>query len=215
MPLISRPKSINTYCLSKVWFKTSSINLRVCDIAKITSNVKSWLFSDQLEKPEEIILHRPRKLGGLGLLHLPSKALSLLITSFLETAIKPQFHRNLYHQALYKWNIEEVRTIPAPLQSPYYDDSLLSCIEAVKSEVFLNIITMSSGMWYRVLLENKVTHRANGNCNENIPCRAEDLGLSCHSWTLFRSPNLSLAHAAQLDPMPVQALQDQNAQHHL
>ena len=115
MPLISRPKSINTYCLSKVWFKTSSINLRVCDIAKITSNVKSWLFSDQLEKPEEIILQRPRKLGGMGLL----QALSLLITSFLETAIKPQFQQNLYHQALY--------------------------------------MIMSSGMWYRVSLGNRVT----------------------------------------------------------
>ena len=35
MPLISRPHSINTFCLSKVWFKCSSLNLRVCDISKI------------------------------------------------------------------------------------------------------------------------------------------------------------------------------------
>ena len=59
-------------------------------------------------------------------------------------SIKPQFHRNLYHQALYKWNIEEVRTIPAPLQSPYYDDSFFSCIKAVKSEGLMNIKTMFS-----------------------------------------------------------------------
>ena len=32
MPLTSRPHSINTYCLSKIWFRTSSINLRLCDL---------------------------------------------------------------------------------------------------------------------------------------------------------------------------------------
>ena len=51
MPLISRPHSINTFCLSKVWFKCSSLNLRVCDIMKISSSIKSWLYADQLEKP--------------------------------------------------------------------------------------------------------------------------------------------------------------------
>ena len=40
MPLINRPHSLNTYCLSKVWFKYSSINLCVCDFKKITSCIK-------------------------------------------------------------------------------------------------------------------------------------------------------------------------------
>ena len=171
MPLTSRPQSLNTYCLSKVWFKTSSINLRLCNLSKISSSIKSWLFADQLEKPEEMILHRPRKHGGLALLHLQSKALSLLITSFLESTIIPKFQNSLYHHDLYNWNIEEVRTIPAPSQPPYYDDNFFSCIKDVKNEGLLNIITMTSGMWYRVLVENKVTHQANSS--EYIPCRAE------------------------------------------
>ena len=58
MPLSQRSHSINTYCLSKVWFRCSSINLRICDSAKITSNIKSWLFQDQLEKPEDFLLYR-------------------------------------------------------------------------------------------------------------------------------------------------------------
>ena len=67
MPLSLRSHSLNTYCLSKLWFKCPSINLRVCDHEKITSNIKSWLFQDQLVKPEEFVLYRPRSQGGLGL----------------------------------------------------------------------------------------------------------------------------------------------------
>ena len=138
MSLTSRPHSLNTYCLSKLWFRCSSINLRLCDLNKISSNVKAWLFADQLEKPEEFILHRPRKLGGLGLVHVQSKAMPLLITSFLETAINLNFQRNLYHHALYLWNIEEIRSIPAPAQSPFYDDKFFDYIKEVKKEGLLN-----------------------------------------------------------------------------
>ena len=41
MPLSLRSHSINTYCLSKVWFKCPCINLRVCDHDKISSLIKS------------------------------------------------------------------------------------------------------------------------------------------------------------------------------
>ena len=60
MPLTCRAHSVNTYCLSKTLFKCSSINLRVGDVAKISSHVKSWLYADQLEKPEELVLYRQR-----------------------------------------------------------------------------------------------------------------------------------------------------------
>ena len=50
MDMTSRPWSINSYALSKVWFKCHSVDLRVTDINSITSKVKRWLFQDQLEK---------------------------------------------------------------------------------------------------------------------------------------------------------------------
>jgi hypothetical protein len=50
MPLTQRPWSINTYCLSKVWYKANVIDLRVADISSINSKVKSWLYSDQFER---------------------------------------------------------------------------------------------------------------------------------------------------------------------
>ena len=41
MPLSLRSHSINTYCLSKVWFKCPSINLRVCDHARSLPPLKA------------------------------------------------------------------------------------------------------------------------------------------------------------------------------
>ena len=36
----------------------------------ITSKVKAWLYADQLEKPQEMIMYRPPKVGGLGVHHV-------------------------------------------------------------------------------------------------------------------------------------------------
>jgi hypothetical protein len=91
MPLTLRPYSANTYALSKVWFKCSSVNLRNQDIDSITSQVKSWLYQDCLEKPSELVLYRDSLVGGLGLFHVKTRSLALLIRSFMETASNPNF----------------------------------------------------------------------------------------------------------------------------
>jgi hypothetical protein len=119
MPLTSRPHSMNTFCLSKALFRCSSINLRVCDLAKIGSHIKSWLYADQLEKPEELVLFRPRKQGGLSLVNMQYKALSLFIRNFMETAQNPKFQSNLYHEALYLWYVEQKRDLTClPIMTP-------------------------------------------------------------------------------------------------
>ena len=175
MPLTNRPHSLNTFCLSKVWFKCSSINLRVCDFNKITSSIKTWLFADQLEKPEEYVLTRSRKQGGLGLTHVECKAKSLLIRSFLETALIPNFQHNQFHSAMFRWYVEGRRDLVCPQQPPYYDDNFFATIRKVKEEGLLNLMTMSSGMWCRVLVEDDITHRLSntGPGRELVPCRAE------------------------------------------
>ena len=174
MPLTQRSHSLNTYCLSKVWFKCPSVNLRACDHTKITANIRSWLFQDQLEKPEDFVLYRPRNLGGLGLVHVEIKAQALLTRSFLETAVNPSFRRNLYHEALYRWHVLNDRKILNPGLTPYYDESFFMRIKEVKEEGLLNVTTMSCSSWYRVLLENYVTHRVNENgVRELRPCKVE------------------------------------------
>ena len=72
LPLACRPFSVNSYCLSKVWFRTHSVDLRVGDIQAISSVCKSWIYQDMFEKPEELLLYRSVEEGGLGLHHIKS-----------------------------------------------------------------------------------------------------------------------------------------------
>ena len=101
MPLLQRPFSLNNYALSKVWFKCGSIDVRESDIKMIMSKAKSFLYADQFEKPEEIVLYRATQDGGLNLVNIWCKAIALLIRSFLETAGNPQFLSNLFHTTLF------------------------------------------------------------------------------------------------------------------
>ena len=96
MDLTCRPWSLNNFALSKVWFRCHTVDLRMIDITKVTSNGKSWLFQDQLEKPEEMILHRPIHMGGLGLQNVKMKAQASLIKTFMETAAHPAFTHYRY-----------------------------------------------------------------------------------------------------------------------
>ena len=96
---------------------------------------------------------------------------------------------------------------------PYYDLSFFDTIRQVREEGLLNIKTMSSGFWYRSLLETHVTHQPTGSGNELRPCRIErkhselDWG---RSWSLAVTPGLSSKHYSFLwrmvhDLLPTQA----------
>ena len=156
MPLTQRPFSINCYCLSKIWFRCASLPLRACDFSTITSSLKSWIYADQLEKPNELALYRPRKHGGLALINVQFKSLSLLIRTFLEMAVVPKYKHNQYHVALYRWFVEEDRSICRPVLPPYYNEEFFNCIKEVVREGILNVRSLSSGQWYRLLLEKHV-----------------------------------------------------------
>ena len=51
MGLTMRPLSVNNFALSKVWFRSGSVDLREGDISAINSSIKSWLYADLLMKP--------------------------------------------------------------------------------------------------------------------------------------------------------------------
>ena len=44
LPLVCCPFSINSYALSRIWFRTSSVDLRVGDITTMTSLCKSYVY---------------------------------------------------------------------------------------------------------------------------------------------------------------------------
>ena len=56
MNLTDRPWSLNSFAMSKLWFRCHTIELRIEDVTNLTSRVKSWLYQDILEKPAEIVL---------------------------------------------------------------------------------------------------------------------------------------------------------------
>ena len=157
MSLTQRPWSVNSFAISKIWFKCNCLDIRALDANSVTSKVKAWLFADQLEKPEEMICYRPTSYGGLGLHHVKYKALAMLIHSFLETAANPKYLHNLYHTSLYRYHVLMHRDLPDPGHPPYYNEQFFSIIRSVHQKAPLNITTMSSTQWYTILLEDNIT----------------------------------------------------------
>lgn len=194
LPLILRPHSVNTYALSKVWFKCSSVDLRVKDTKAITSSIKSWLYADQFEKPADCVTYRPTVRGGLGLQHVESKAQALLVRSFMETAANPSFINNVYHQALYRWHVLEDNLIPNPGRPPYYSVGMFQLIKHAKS-LNMCVSTMSTSEWYRLILEKDVTmEEEETGQRQYIPCRVEKYRPELDwdwSWSLARQKGLN------------------------
>ena len=128
------------------------------DLTSITNKVKSCLFQDQHEKSQEMILHLPIHVGGLVLHHVKSKAQASLIRTFLETAINPSFKHSLLHSILYRIHVLGDNSLPtSPALPPYFPLSFLQTISQVKENTPLNVATLITGQWYRVLVEQDIT----------------------------------------------------------
>ena len=157
MSLICRPFSVNSYAMSKIWFRTHSVDLRVGDIRTIESLSKSYIYQDLLEKPSELVLYRRVEHGGLGLHSCKCKALASLISSFLQTAANPRFRQSLYHNCLYRYYCLGELDMPKPDLPPYYNQSFFDTIKNVIENTPLNPVHMSLKQWYNYLLEEEIT----------------------------------------------------------
>ena len=190
MSLTQRPWSLNNFVLSKVWYKCNSLDLRVSDIASITSKVKTWLYADQLEKPEELVLYKTSAQGGLGMHNVEHKAMSMLIRSFLETAINPKFLHNLYHTSLFRYYVLLHRDLPDPGRPPYYTYTFFQTIREAHEGSGRDVATMSSRDWYLYLVEKHITMEADETGNTNLrPSKVERVNTDndwVRSWRLVR-----------------------------
>ena len=145
MDLTSRPWSLNCYALSKIWHRCHTIDLRVLDVSKITSKVKSWLFQDQLEKPEEFVLYRPIFIGGLGLQNVKLRSKALLIRNFLETAVNPSYLHSLLHSLIYRVYILNDDSVDRlPMLPPFLNQEIINLVKEVKENTSLNVATLST-----------------------------------------------------------------------
>ena len=66
LPLVCRPFSLNSFALSKVWFRTESVDWRQGNIQDISRKCKSWCYQDLLQKQSEVILYMGGGSGGFG-----------------------------------------------------------------------------------------------------------------------------------------------------
>ena len=197
MPLSHRAYSANCYALSKVWYRCSTVNLRVQDHIQMTSQIKSWLYPDLLIKPSELVFHRNTTDGGLGFMNVKIRALALLIRSFLETSINPKFRHILFHEHLFRYHVMEEHCLPDPGFTPYYDRDFSNVIDHYKHSSTTNIATMTTKQWYLVLLEdkvlmNQVNIQAQGPA-ELIPIRPESKHPNTdwsQLWSLARTKGL-------------------------
>ena len=191
MPLTMRPWSINSFVLSKVWFRCGSIDLRVSDISAINSSIKSWLYADLWEKPSEAVMCRPASYGGLGVTSVKYKAMAVLIQSFMESAANPKFKKSLLHSSLYKYHVLGDTSIPDPGFLPYYPSTFFDTIRHVHMESPLNVTKMSTSQWVRILTEEGLTMDMTGT--QYIPCRAETMAPTndwSRTWKLVRLKGL-------------------------
>ena len=175
MDLSARPWSLNSYALTKAWFRCHTVDLRVADITSLTGKVKGWLYQDQLEKPEDMVNYRPPEMGGLGLHHVGIKAQASLIRTFMETAANATFQQSMFHNILYRAYVLADDSIQSPPpMPPYYSQNFFNKIKWVKQNTPLNVCKMTTAQWYRVLLEKEVTMvDTENNDMEYIKCRSE------------------------------------------
>ena len=86
-------------------YKCNTIDPRIGDLKVFNKTVKTFIYADLIEKPEELVLYKDIEEGGLGLMHVQNRAKAALISTFLQTAISPNFSRNFYHNYLYRYYI--------------------------------------------------------------------------------------------------------------
>ena len=131
MMLNLRPHSVNTYAISKLMYRCNTIDLRVADINAFNKTIKAFLYADMIESPGELTLHRDIEDGGLGMIHIQTRARAALMTTFLQTAIGRKFTRNHYHNCLYQYYVLEER-IARPEIPPNFTGDFFPTLRKLK-----------------------------------------------------------------------------------
>ena len=125
--------------MSKLWYRTGRLDLRVGDYSTITSSIKGWLYQDMLIKPQEMILFRQIDKGGLGLHNVKLRAMAILIHTFLMQAVSLRFTTNFYLNTLYRWHVLEQREMPDPGWPHHYSVEFFLIIKGVHNNTPLNV----------------------------------------------------------------------------
>ena len=186
VPFTQRPWSLNTYLYPKLYHRCPAMPLRKTDLSEITKQSNRFLFCDQFEKPGPVVTYRSKDDGGLGLHSIKEKSLAFLIKSFLETSTNPNFQRNMYHEALYKFYVKEETSLKDPGLPPYFSVEFFQTIQMADKQN-LAIDKMSCNDWYNFLLKkNILEEKGHDDIVVQKKCKAELLHPTRDWPTLWR-----------------------------
>ena len=138
-------------------------------------------------------MFRPTSMGGLNMHHTKHKALSMLIRSFLETAVNPNYLHSQFHTALFNHHVLMDRSWPDPGTPPYFSPEFFSIIRNAHQNGPLDVTKMTSRQWYHLLLKEQLTMTSESPPTY-IPCRAEMLNPDidwARTWRLARLKGLN------------------------
>ena len=137
--------------------------------------VNKFIFADQLEKPKDTIKYRPRNQGGLQLHNIDCKATGMLIKTFLELAINPDYNNSLYFKAVYDHHVLNNTNTNDPGCPPTYNQQFFQTIRSAMGDNRVEV--WSSKQWYSYLLDKTLLCEEigdNGQTSwEPIKCKAE------------------------------------------
>ena len=194
MDCVLRAHSVNCHGLSKAWFKCSSIPLRSVSATNLTKYARAWMFQDFFIKPSGLVLHRDIAHGGLGMQEVECRALALLLRTFLERAVNPEFRHSLYASALYRtevlgeWCGGDVRP------SPYYNKVFFDTLRFLHKTSCLDLATASIKQLYSSLQKRVLcTPATDLSPPVLLPVTVETLHTTVNwpnTWRLLRLPGL-------------------------
>ena len=197
MPLTQRPFSINCYLLPKAWYRCHILPLRRGDIDNMKKVLNRFLYSDQLEKPNDVIKYRPRCQGGLQLHNIDCKSRAMLIKTFLELATNPDFKNSLFYSALFEHYVLKNTSTTSPKCPPFCNQHFFDTIKNAMNENC--VANWSSKQWYGYLLDRNTLQQETNDedgriCWESIKCPVE-IAFANYDWNLTwaraRMPGLS------------------------
>ena len=138
-----------------------------------------------LAKPPEHIMCRPASYGGLVVQSVKFRAQASLIRTFMETAAHPQFRHSLLHWHMFQYHVLGNDSLPDPGFLPYYPNSFFKSIKNVHENTPLDVRTMSTKQWARVLTEDGLTMEQlpNQDTRQYILCKSELLA-PLNDWEL-------------------------------
>jgi hypothetical protein len=195
MPLNMRAHSVNSFAYSKLLYRFNVIAIRSADSKFFTSQAKSYIYADLLEKPQETALYRYTEDGGLGLHNIDVRAKAALIYTFVQTAINPLYRRNHYHNTLFRHYVLN-ESLEAPAAPPHFKGDFFPKIQMLIS-MGGDMSTISFKSIYKMLLSEFLRETVEQGPGQVAPpltplrCELATPGTDWgRSWRLARLPGL-------------------------